>query len=78
MRVTFADIKVSETLLIVDTCTRCLSLLEFRFPQLFTYLQLKVADLSSVSISEYFDEALGFIDRYAGVYVGILVDLLES
>ncbi|KAI9994651.1 hypothetical protein PInf_011474 [Phytophthora infestans] len=31
--------------------------------QMFTYLQLQVADLNSVRISEYFDEAFSFIDR---------------
>ncbi|CAH0475408.1 unnamed protein product [Peronospora belbahrii] len=33
-----------------------------RFPHTFTYMQLKVADLSSVKISTFFDEAFSFID----------------
>ncbi|KAG2769901.1 hypothetical protein PC129_g18184 [Phytophthora cactorum] len=37
--------------------------LPLNFPDAFTYLQLQVPDLSSVSISMYFDEAFGFIDR---------------
>ncbi|KAF1787797.1 Protein-tyrosine phosphatase-like [Phytophthora cactorum] len=41
--------------------------LPLNFPDAFTYLQLQVADLSSVSISMYFDEAFGFIDRYTGI-----------
>ncbi|KAK1933702.1 Dual specificity protein phosphatase 1 [Phytophthora citrophthora] len=36
--------------------------LSLKFLEDFTYLQLQVADLSSVNISEYFDEALSFID----------------
>ncbi|KAG1705580.1 hypothetical protein DVH05_003267 [Phytophthora capsici] len=36
--------------------------LALNFLEDFTYLQLQVADLSSVNISEFFDEALGFID----------------
>ncbi|KAG7382017.1 hypothetical protein PHYPSEUDO_005378 [Phytophthora pseudosyringae] len=36
--------------------------LSLKFPQEFTYLQLPVADLSSVSISEFFDEAFRFMD----------------
>lgn len=33
-----------------------------RFPDEFTYLRLEVADLPSVRISDFFDEALGFVD----------------
>ncbi|KAL3673006.1 hypothetical protein V7S43_002303 [Phytophthora oleae] len=36
--------------------------LPLKFLEDFTYLQLQVADLSSVNISEYFGEALSFID----------------
>ncbi|ETI39013.1 hypothetical protein F442_15198 [Phytophthora nicotianae P10297] len=36
--------------------------LPLNFPDVFTYLQLQVADLSSVRISDYFDDAFGFID----------------
>ncbi|KAE9025210.1 hypothetical protein PR003_g12794 [Phytophthora rubi] len=32
------------------------------FPEEFTYLRLEVADLPSVRISDFFDEALGFVD----------------
>ncbi|RMX67096.1 hypothetical protein DD238_003792 [Peronospora effusa] len=38
------------------------STLPLNFPQVFTYLQLKVADQSSVSISKFFDRAFAFID----------------
>ncbi|KUF90267.1 Parafibromin [Phytophthora nicotianae] len=40
--------------------------LPLNFPDVFTYLQLQVADLSSVRISDYFDDAFGFIDRCVG------------
>ncbi|CAI5722435.1 unnamed protein product [Peronospora destructor] len=38
------------------------STLPLNFPEVFTYLQLKVADQSSVNISELFDKAFAFID----------------
>ncbi|KAG6599622.1 Dual specificity protein phosphatase 1 [Phytophthora cinnamomi] len=36
--------------------------LPLQFPEEFAYLRLEVADLPSVHISDFFDEALGFVD----------------
>ncbi|KUF90384.1 Dual specificity protein phosphatase 1 [Phytophthora nicotianae] len=47
--------------------------LPLNFPDVFTYLQLQVADLSSVRISDYFDDAFGFIDRSSTVILAYLI-----
>ncbi|KAF4142028.1 Dual specificity phosphatase catalytic domain-containing protein [Phytophthora infestans] len=47
--------------------------LPLNFLEMFTYLQLQVADLNSVRISEYFDEAFSFIDRALASEGNVLV-----